>query len=198
MKVGTQTMTNGFGVLIVVLLAVTYLLYLRHGQPENRTSLGATMESAQAADLPGPSPDLGPRRSLEVVMAALQQNDSPRADAGIETAFRFASPGNRMSTGPLSNFRRLVRAPVFAPLIDHQSAEVEVVQRRGDQALLLIRIIAHDGSPAVYEFVMTRQYLPPYQGCWMTDGARRVMDATPEGAPLPPALDPAGTPDGQI
>jgi hypothetical protein len=194
MKLGSNTMTSGFSILIVLLVTATYLVYLFHGQPDDAASLGDSLSAVPSGEtLPGPSPELSARQTLTVIMDALRQNDTPRADAGIDTAFRFASPGNRMNTGPIANFRQLVRAPAFAPMIDHQSAEVDVLMRRGDQAVLMVRLIAADGRECFYEVIMSRQYYPPYQGCWMTDGVRPV--APSEFAPpmLPPESPPPET-----
>src|ERR1700704_5439214 len=51
-----------------------------------------------------PNPDLTPQQVVEFQLDALRHNDEPTTDAGIERSFRFASPSNRLVTGPLSHF----------------------------------------------------------------------------------------------
>ena len=58
---------------------------------------------------PDPSPDLSPEDVVRIQVEALQRNDEPSPDAGIEAAFRFASPSNRRATGPLGRFSEMVR-----------------------------------------------------------------------------------------
>ena len=55
--------------------------------------------SSQLADLV-PRPELSPQQVVQYQVDALQQNDDPKSDAGIERAFRFASPSNKQVTGP--------------------------------------------------------------------------------------------------
>ena len=44
----------------------------------------------------------------------MQHNDEPAPDAGIATAFRFASPGSHAVTGLLARFAAMVHGVVDA------------------------------------------------------------------------------------
>ncbi|HSY80300.1 MAG TPA: hypothetical protein VK807_00975, partial [Gemmatimonadaceae bacterium] len=59
---------------------------------------------ALAVSSPHPTPSLSPNQVVEIVLTALQHNDNPQPDAGIATTFEFASPANRLETGPLQRF----------------------------------------------------------------------------------------------
>ncbi|MSV29914.1 MAG: hypothetical protein EXQ52_14390 [Bryobacterales bacterium] len=59
-----------------------------------------------------PGPALTPAEVVRTQITALRNNDKPRKDAGIATAFRFASPGNRAATGPLDRFILMVKGPL--------------------------------------------------------------------------------------
>jgi hypothetical protein len=48
--------------------------------------------------VPTPDPDDGPGSALVRQLDALASNDDPVPDAGIETAYDFASPANRRRT----------------------------------------------------------------------------------------------------
>ena len=54
--------------------------------------------------LPTPDPSDGPEQVIEMQVRALAENDTPVENAGIKTAYNFASPANRRVTGPLDRF----------------------------------------------------------------------------------------------
>ncbi len=124
---------------------------------------------------PEPSPSLTPAQVVQIQLAALKQNDSPNPDDGIRTAYRFASPGNRLMTGPEERFIRLVKNPLYRPLLNHRSSEARPIQVRDDRAVQRIKLIDAEGAPAIFVFTLSRQTLEPYKGCWMTDGVERVQ-----------------------
>ena len=60
-----------------------------------------------------PEPALKPNDVGRLQLLAMQQNDD--SDFGIEVTFRFASPSNKIQTGPLKRFISLVRNPSYLP-----------------------------------------------------------------------------------
>ena len=135
-------------------------------------ALPAALLVARTPD-PEPSPDLSPADVVRVQVEALQRNDDPRPDAGIEAAFRFASPGNRAATGPLPRFARMVKGPVYGDMIDFASAEYGDVALEGDRAAQRVTLVQDDGRRVTYVFTLSRQAGGEYDGCWMTDGVAR-------------------------
>ena len=73
----------------------------------------ASEETGSASNRP--HPDLSPVEVVGIQIDALIKNDDPHEDAGVETAFRFASPGNKVNTGPLSRFIQLAHSPAYSP-----------------------------------------------------------------------------------
>ena len=67
-----------------------------------------------------PEPELKPNDVVKLQLLAMQQNDD--SDFGIEVTFRFASPSNKIQTGPLKRFNSLVRNPSYLPLLNHTNA----------------------------------------------------------------------------
>ena len=72
-----------------------------------------------ATDLPQtePDPSLPPQDVVSIQIEALQNNDIPYEDRGIEVTFNFASPANKRMTGPLERFKVMVRNPVHIPIL---------------------------------------------------------------------------------
>lgn len=120
-----------------------------------------------------PHPDLSPADVVRIQVAALGKNDAPHIDAGIATAFRFASPGNKRSTGPLARFRLIARSPTYRPLLDHVRAEYGGVRQRGDEVALPVIVTTPAGRRVGYTFFLSKQTHQPFRGCWMTDGVVR-------------------------
>ena len=135
--------------------------------------LALVLTVAEGRDDPEPSPELGPAEVVRIQVEALGRNDDPEPDAGIRTAFRFASPQNRAVTGPLPRFAALVRGPVYGDMLDFARAEYGAVAVEGDRAAQRVTIYHHDGRRAVYLFGLRRQPGGECAGCWMTDAVER-------------------------
>jgi hypothetical protein len=122
---------------------------------------------------PVPSPALTPERVVEIQLDALRRNDLPEPDAGIATAFRFASPGNRRTTGPVERFALIVKSPAYRPMIGHRIAGYGPMKVNGDRAACRVKIVAADGKAHDYEFRLSKD---PASACWFTDGVLPFTD----------------------
>ncbi len=130
---------------------------------------------AGASHLPqtGPDPSLSPEDVVSIQIEALQHNDTPYEDRGIEVTFNFASPTNKRVTGPLERFKVMVRSPVYGPMIDHRGAQYENVRVEGDLALVDVILLSNDGQYHGYRFRLSRQHGNQYEGSWMIDAVSR-------------------------
>ncbi|PAP78731.1 hypothetical protein BSZ37_09870 [Rubrivirga marina] len=129
--------------------------------------------AGQADGGPEPSPDLTPAEVVRIQVEALQRNDDPSPDAGIETAFRFASPANQVATGPLDRFAAMVKGPVYGDMLDFARADFGRIAVEDDRAAQRVTLTHDDGRRAVYVFILSRQDGGLFDGCWMTDGVTR-------------------------
>ncbi len=128
-----------------------------------------------AAHLPQtePDPSLSARDVVSIQIEALQNNDTPYENRGIEVAFNFASPANKRITGPLERFKVLVRNPTYGPMIDHRGAEYQNVKIEGDVAQIDVLLNSSEGEYLGYRFILSRQHGNQYEGSWMTDAVIR-------------------------
>ena len=147
--------------------------------PPPPASASAPAPQLSAATRPKPSPALTPERVIAIQLDALQHNDTPSPDFGIETTFLFASPANRVATGPLDRFANVVKAPAYRPMLNFLRAERGPMQVDGDQARQRVTIFTAAGGRVSYIFLLSRQQGGQFDGCWMTDGVARVNDAAP-------------------
>ena len=114
-----------------------------------------------------PEPELKPNDVVRLQLLAMQQNDD--SDFGIEVTFRFASPSNKIQTGPLKRFIRLVRNPSYLPLLNHTNATFLELTVEEDFAVQDVIITTSKGERIGYRFRLSIQKGTLYPGCWMTD-----------------------------
>ncbi len=136
----------------------------------------AVLLAASPTD-PEPSPDLSPAEVVRIQVEALQRNDEPYTDAGIETAFRFASPSNQAATGPIQRFAEMVKGPVYGDMIGAARAEFGPIAVDGDRAAQRVTLVHDDGRRATYVFELSVQEGGDCDGCWRTDGVARRAPA---------------------
>ena len=120
-------------------------------------------------EVPTPDPSFCPERVVEIQVDALAANNDPVENAGIKTAYNFASPANRRATGPLSRFVAMVKGPRYAPMIDHVEATAGPMERDGTRATQTVRLTGSDGRTAAYEFGLSSRRDGPLDGHWLTD-----------------------------
>ena len=77
--------------------------------------------SISKAELINPSSDIKPAEVVKIQLTGLQNNDSRFKDSGIEQTWNFAHPNNRKVTGPLDNFKRVLKGDSYQMMIDHLS-----------------------------------------------------------------------------
>jgi len=113
-----------------------------------------------------PRPGLSPGEVIRIQLEALRHNDE--RDRGIEVAFRFASPANRESTGPLSRFVRMIKQGPYALMLDFHEASYGTVEVREDRARQRVTLTGPRARVS-YWFYLSRQSKAPFADCWMTD-----------------------------
>lgn len=129
---------------------------------------------SSAAHAPRPSPALSPSEVVRAVVTALANNDSPLPNAGIYTAYHFASPRNRAVTGPYGHFLQIVRGEEARPLLQNHKTEFGSVEVAGDDAQQDVHLFSSTGLTLVYRFSLSRQPAGNCAGCWLVDGVVRI------------------------
>ena len=77
--------------------------------------------SISKADLLKPNRDILPSEVVKIQLVGLQNNDSDFKDGGIEQTWNFAHPNNKRVTGPLSNFKMMIKSDSYGMMINHLS-----------------------------------------------------------------------------
>lgn len=147
---------------LVFLLARTYLV----SQDEYQTDV----ENAESLK---PEPTLGPQKVVDIQMKAMQQNNYPHENHGIEVAYRFASPANKENTGPIERFTQMVNNEMYRSMLNAQQYGLDAVEVEGDIAVQKVTLIDYEDQPVVYFFQLSRQKDGDFKDCWLTDSVVR-------------------------
>jgi len=129
------------------------------------------------AAIPQPAAGLEPQDVVSIVINALANNDKPFADAGIATAFAFASPANKVNTGPLDKFTQMVKNDVYGIMVDHVESNFSKVVYDDNNAYQLVQLKGKNGIEIVFAFRLSKQIDGEFDGMWMTDAVWPVGDA---------------------
>ena len=73
------------------------------------------------ADILKPSSNIKPKEVVKIQLSGLQKNDLNFKDSGIEQTWNFAHPNNKKVTGPLGNFKRMLKGNSYEMMINHLS-----------------------------------------------------------------------------
>ena len=86
-----------------------------------------TTISFSKAELLNPSSAITPKEVVKIQLSGLQQNNLEFKDSGIEQTWNFAHPNNKKVTGPLNNFKRMIKGDSYQMMIDHLSHTITEV-----------------------------------------------------------------------
>ena len=73
------------------------------------------------AELLSPNNTISPKEVVKIQLSGLQQNDLDYKDSGIEQTWQFAHPNNKSVTGPLNNFKMMIKSDSYSMMINHLS-----------------------------------------------------------------------------
>jgi len=80
-----------------------------------------TTISITKAEILKPSSNINPEEVVKIQLTGLQKNDLNFKDSGIEQTWNFAHPNNKKVTGPLANFKRMLKGDSYQMMINHLS-----------------------------------------------------------------------------
>ena len=139
----------------------------------------ASAESLDESNITQPDPVFSPVDVVRIQLEALRKfRDDPLA---VAQCYSFASPANRLVTGPLPRFAQMVLGSDYRPLVFQENALVGIPIIRGDRAAVLASVVDQDRNLSIYCFYLSKQTDTAHQDCWMTDSVIRVppMDEPP-------------------
>ena len=121
------------------------------------------------AELINPNSNIKPKEVVKIQLSGLQQNDLEFKDSGIEQTWNFAHPNNKKVTGPLNNFKMMIKGASYQMMIDHLSHTITEVGSSNKWAQFEVIIldknkIYHKFNWQVEKYTMDGNL----KDCWLT------------------------------
>ena len=121
------------------------------------------------SDIIKPNTKIKPYNVVEIQLISLKNNDKPDKDFGIEQTWEFAHPENKINTGPLNNFKKMLKNEIYSILLNHKEHKIEEIYNNKKIAIYDVIILGSDNF--YYEF---KWQVERYDGkgslnnCWLT------------------------------
>ena len=129
-----------------------------------------------SAEMIKPDPSISAKDVISIQLKALQINNSPFEDAGIEQTWEFAHPNNRKSTGPLNNFIRMIKNPSYSMMIDHLEHNIIPVEEQENSSYYFVELTDVNGKKYGFEWTVEKvSENGEFKDCWMTVGVSTPM-----------------------
>ena len=133
--------------------------------------LFTTMITAQQL----PQPNLPAKKVVQIQLSALQFNDSPSKNAGINLTWQFAHPDNREATGPLQRFTAMIQSPHYKSLLNHSSHTINKLEADEARSVFQVDVQKQSGRVLRFIWVVEKVARGTYKGCWMTTAVTAPM-----------------------
>ena len=122
-----------------------------------------------SAELINPDSSIKPSEVVKIQLTGLKNNNKDFKDSGIEQTWNFAHPKNKKVTGPLDNFKRMIKGDSYQMMIDHLSHTITMVGSKDNWAQFEVVIldknkIYHKFNWQVEKYTMEGTL----KDCWLT------------------------------
>ena len=128
-----------------------------------------TLIPLSKADLIKPRSDIKPAEVIKIQLNGLQKNDDNYKDSGIEQTWNFAHPNNKKNTGPLLNFKMMIKGRSYQMLLNHVSHTITEIGSGDKWAQFEVVIL--DKEKIYHKFNwQVEKYTDegPLKDCWLT------------------------------
>ena len=121
------------------------------------------------ADLLIPDNSILPSKVIKIQLDALMNNDKEFEDSGIEQTWNFAHPNNKRNTGPLPNFKMMIKGNSYQMLLNHLSHTITELGSSDNWAQFEVVILDKDKIYHKFNWQVEKFSMEgPLQGCWLT------------------------------
>ena len=108
------------------------------------------------SELLKPQADLRPEEVISIQLVALQNNNNPYKNAGIEQTWEFAHPLNRQYTGPLSNFIKMMYSDSYSIMINHKKHNINLVKQWANISLFLVELVDKTDNKFKFQWIVEK------------------------------------------
>ncbi len=121
------------------------------------------------AELINPNSNIKPEEVVKIQLEGLQKNNIDFKDSGIEQTWKFAHPNNKKNTGPLPNFKMMIKGNSYQMLLDHISYTITELGSSDNWAQFEVIILDKDKIYHKFNW-RVEKYIEdgPLKDCWLT------------------------------
>ena len=128
-----------------------------------------TLISLSKADLIKPRSDIKPAEVIKIQLNGLQKNDDNYKDSGIEQTWNFAHPSNKKNTGPLLNFKMMIKGRSYQMLLNHVSHTITEIGSGDKWAQFEVVILDKEKIYHKFNWQVEKYILEgELKDCWLT------------------------------
>ena len=121
------------------------------------------------AEILKPSSGIKPVEVVRIQLTGLQQNDLEFKDSGIEQTWNFAHPSNKKVTGPLDNFKRMIKGDSYQMMINHLSHTITKLGSKDNWAQFEVVILDKNKIYHKFNWQVEKYTLEGVlKDCWLT------------------------------
>ena len=125
--------------------------------------------SISKAELLKPRNDIKPSEVVRIQLLGLQKNDFNYKDGGIEQTWNFAHPNNKKVTGPLNNFKRMIKGETYKMMINHLSHTITQLGTGDNWAQFEVIILDKEKIYHKFNWQVEKYTMDgPLKDCWLT------------------------------
>ena len=125
--------------------------------------------SISKADLIKPNSNIEPSEVVKIQLIGLQKNDLGYMDSGIEQTWNFAHPNNKKVTGPLGNFKRMIKGDAYQMMINHLSHTITQLGIEDNWAQFEVVILDKNKIYHKFNWQVEKYTLEgTLKDCWLT------------------------------
>jgi hypothetical protein len=125
--------------------------------------------SSSTAEILKPSSNIKPSEVVKIQLNGLQKNDLDFKDSGIEQTWNFAHPNNKKVTGPLPNFKRMIKGDAYQMMLDHISHTITELGSSDNWAQFEVIILDKNKIYHKFNWQVEKYTLDGLlKDCWLT------------------------------
>ena len=131
--------------------------------------ISSIIVSSSTAEILKPSSNIKPSEVVKIQLNGLQKNDLDFKDSGIEQTWNFAHPNNKKVTGPLPNFKRMIKGDAYQMMLDHLSHTITELGSSDNWAQFEVIILDKDKIYHKFNWQVEKYLLDGLlKDCWLT------------------------------
>tara|TARA_B100001029_G_C15036801_1_gene440684 strand:- start:978 stop:1442 length:465 start_codon:yes stop_codon:yes gene_type:complete len=116
-----------------------------------------------------PNETIKPKKVVKIQLDGLKKNDIKYKDQGIEQTWEFAHPTNKIFTGPIERFKKMIKGDSYKMLLNHKEHKINEIF--SDTNKVVFEVVVMDSEKKYYLYKwQVEKYLKsgPLKNCWLT------------------------------